>query len=386
MTSTNHKLWRGGRAAIAAIGLTVFCGISDAAYQLNFQAPVTRIAAEIYDLHMLMMYIVISIFCVVFGFMFYSIYAHRKSAGYKARQFHENATIEMIWTVIPFVVLIGIAYPATSTLLRLKDTSSADITIKIVGYQWKWGYDYLKGEGEGVSFLSTLSTPREQITGDAQKGEYYLLEVDNPMVVPVGKKVRLLITANDVIHAWWVPAFGVKQDAIPGFVRDSWFKATKEGVYRGQCAELCGKEHGFMPIVVNVVAQDKYAAWVAEQKKKQAATADDPYKAWTLDELKARGEKVYAANCVACHQATGKGLPPTFPPLDGSNVVTGSKNKQIETVLNGVFKKGTPTAMVAFGKQLNDVELAAVITFTRNNWGNKTGEAIQPAEVKALRK
>ncbi|MGH6630687.1 MAG: c-type cytochrome, partial [Burkholderiales bacterium] len=248
------------------------------------------------------------------------------------------------------------------------------------------GYDYLKGEGEGLSFLSTLSTPREQITDGAEKGEHYLLEVDNPMVVPVGKKVRLLITANDVIHAWWVPAFGVKQDAIPGFVRDSWFKADKEGVYRGQCAELCGKEHGFMPIVVDVVSPDKYAAWVAEQRKKQAATADDPNKAWTLDELKARGEKVYAANCVACHQATGKGLPPAFPPLDGSNMVVGPKGKQIETVLNGVFKKGTPTAMVAFGKLLNDVELAAVITFTRNNWGNKTGEAIQPAEVKALRK
>ena len=386
MTSTNHKLRRDGRAAIVAIGLTAFCGISDAAYQLNFQSPVTRIAAEIYDLHMLMMYIVIAIFCVVFGFMFYSIYAHRKSIGYQARQFHENATVEMIWTFVPFVILVGMAYPATSTLLKLKDTSSADITIKIAGYQWKWGYDYLKGEGEGLSFLSTLSTPQDQITGSAQKGEHYLLEVDNPMVVPVGKKVRLLITANDVIHAWWVPAFGVKQDAIPGFVRDSWFRTDKEGVYRGQCAELCGKEHGFMPIVVEVLSQDKYAQWVAGQKKKAAATADDPDKQWTMDELKARGEKVYAANCVACHQATGKGLPPAFPPLDGSKVVVGPKDKQIETVLNGVVKNRTPTAMAAFGKQLNDVELAAVITFTRNNWGNKTGEAIQPAEVKALRK
>ena len=268
MTTTNHKLWRDSRAAIVTIGLTAFCGISDAAYQLNFQPPVTRIAAEIYDLHMLMMYIVIVIFCVVFGFMFYSIYAHRKSVGYKAKQFHEDATVEMIWTFIPLIILIGMAYPATSTLLRLKDTSNAEITIKIVGYQWKWGYDYLKGQGEGVSFLSTLSTPQDQITGSAQKGEHYLLEVDNPMVVPVGKKVRLLITSNDVIHAWWIPAFGVKQDAIPGFVRDSWFRAHKEGVYRGQCAELCGKEHGFMPIVVEVVSQEKYAQWVAGQKKK----------------------------------------------------------------------------------------------------------------------
>ena len=386
MTSTNHKLWRRSRAAIGITGLTAFSGILDAAYQVNFQPPVTRIASEIYDLHMLMMYIVIVIFCVVFGFMFYSIYAHRKSVGYRAKQFHENPTVEMIWTVVPYLILIGMAYPATSTLLRLKDTSSPAITIKVSGYQWKWGYDYLKGEGEGVSFLSTLSTPRDQITGGAQKGEHYLLEVDNPMVVPVGKKVRVLITAYDVIHAWWVPAFGVKQDAIPGFVRDSWFKADKEGVYRGQCAELCGKEHGFMPIVVEVVSQEKYAQWVAEQKKKSAAAADDPNKQWTMDELKARGEKVYAANCVACHQATGKGLPPAFPPLDGSKVVIGPKDRQIETVLNGVLKKGTPTAMVAFGKQLNDVELAAVVTFTRNNWGNKTGEAIQPAEVKALRK
>ena len=386
MTSTNHKLWRDGRAAIATLGLTALSANSDAAYQLNFQPPVTRIAAEIYDLHMLMMYIVIVIFCIVFGFMFWSIYAHRKSVGYKAKQFHENATVEMIWTFVPFIILIGMAYPATSTLLKLRDTSSADITIKIAGYQWKWGYDYLKGEGEGLSFLSTLSTPQDQITGSAQKGEHYLLEVDNPMVVPVGKKVRLLITANDVIHAWWVPAFGVKQDAIPGFVRDSWFRADKEGVYRGQCAELCGKEHGFMPIVVEVVSREKYTQWVAGQKRKSAAAADDPNKQWSMDELKARGEKVYAANCVACHQGTGKGLPPAFPPLDGSKMVVGPKDKQIETVLNGVFRKGTPTAMVAFGKQLNDVELAAMITFTRNNWGNKTGEAIQPAEVKALRK
>ena len=381
MTSTNHRLWRGSRAAIVTIGLTAFSGISDAAYQLNFQPPVTRIAAEIYDLHMLMMYIIIVIFCVVFGVMFYSIYAHRKSVGYKAKQFHEDATVEMIWTFIPLIILIAMAYPATSTLLKLKDTSRPDITIKIVGYQWKWGYDYLKGEGEGVSFLSALSTPRDQITGSAQKGEHYLLEVDKPMVVPVGKKVRLLITANDVIHAWWVPAFGVKQDAIPGFVRDSWFKADKEGVYRGQCAELCGKEHGFMPIVVNVVAPDKYTAWVAEQKKKQAATADDPAKAWTLDELKARGEKTYAANCVACHQANGLGVPPAFPPLDGSKLVKGPKGAHLDMVLNG--KAGS--AMASF-KQLSDVELAAVITYERNAWHNKSGDMVSPDDVKKSRK
>ena len=381
MTSTDHKRWRDGCAAIATIVATVFSGFAGAAYQLNFQPPVTRIAHEIYDLHMLMMYIIIVIFCVVFGFMFYSIYAHRKSAGYKARQFHEDATVEMIWTFIPFLILIGMAYPATSTLLRLKDTSSPDITVKIAGYQWKWGYDYLKGEGEGVSFLSTLATPQDQITGSARKGEHYLLEVDNPMVVPVGKKVRLLITSNDVIHAWWIPAFGVKQDAIPGFVRDSWFKADQPGVYRGQCAELCGRNHGFMPIVVNVVSPDKYTAWVAEQKKKQAATADDPGKTWTLDELKARGERTYAANCAACHQANGLGAPPAFPPLDGSKIVKGPKDAHLRMLLNG--KAGT--AMASF-KQLSDVELAAVITYERNSWNNRTGDMVSPEDVKKSRK
>ena len=381
MTTTHRKLWRDILAAIGALGMIAFSGISEAAYQLNFQQPVTRIATEIYNLHMLMMYIIIGIFCIVFGFMFWSIYAHRKSVGYKAKQFHEDATVEMIWTFIPFVILIGMAYPATSTLLRLKDTSSPDITVKIVGYQWKWGYDYLKGEGEGVSFLSSLSTPQDQITGSAQKGEHYLLEVDNPMVVPVGKKIRLLITANDVIHAWWIPAFGVKQDAIPGFVRDSWFKADKEGIYRGQCAELCGKEHGFMPIVVNVVSADKYAAWVAEQKKMQAATADDPNKTWTLAELKTRGEKTYAANCVACHQANGLGLPPSFPPLDGSKIVKGPKGAHLALVLNG--KPGT--AMASF-KQLSDVEIAAVITYERNSWNNRAGDMVSPDDVRKSRK
>ena len=381
MTSTNFNLWRDSRAAIVTIGLAAFSGVSDAAYQLNFQPPVTRIAAEIYDLHMLMMYIVIVIFCVVFGFMFYSIYAHRKSVGYQAKQFHENATVEMIWTFIPFVILIGMAYPATSTLLKLKDTSSPEITIKIVGYQWKWGYDYLKGEGEGLSFLSTLSTPQDQITGAAQKGEHYLLEVDNPMVVPVGKKVRLLITANDVIHAWWVPAFGVKQDAIPGFVRDSWFKVDKPGIYRGQCAELCGTQHGFMPIVVEAVEPAKYTQWVVDRKKTMAAQADDPNKTYTLDELKARGGKVYAANCQVCHQPAGQGQPPAFPPLAGSKITTGPKDGHIGIVLNG--KPGS--AMASF-KQLSDVELAAVLTFERNAWSNKTGDMVSPADVKKLRK
>ncbi|MBE0624844.1 MAG: cytochrome c oxidase subunit II [Burkholderiales bacterium] len=362
--------------------LALYAGLASAAYQLNFQPPVTRIASEIYDLHMLMMYVILVIFCVVFGVMFYSIYAHRKSVGHKAEQFHENTTVEIIWTVIPFVILIAMAWPATKTLIAFKDTANPDITIKATGYQWKWGYDYIKGEGEGVAFLSALATPQDQIHNQKPKGENYLLEVDNPMVVPVGKKVRILTTANDVIHSFWVPAFGIKQDAIPGFVRDTWFKAEKEGIYRGQCAELCGKDHGFMPIVVEVVSAQKYTKWVADQNQKKAAAAEDPNKQWSADELKARGEKVYAANCAACHQPTGKGLPPAFPALDGSRMATGDKNAHIGMVLNG--KAGT--AMAAFGKQLSDTDIAAVITYERNAWGNKAGDAVQPAEVKAARK
>ena len=362
--------------------LALYAGLASAAYQLNFQPPVTRIASEIYDLHMLMMYVILVIFCIVFGVMFYSIYAHRKSVGHKAEQFHENTAVEIIWTVVPFLILIGMAWPATKTLIAFKDTSNPDITIKATGYQWKWGYDYLKGQGEGVAFLSGLATPQDQIHNQKPKGENYLLEVDNPLMVPVGKKIRVLTTANDVIHSFWVPAFGIKQDAIPGFVRDAWFRADKEGTYRGQCAELCGKDHGFMPIVVEVLSPEKYTQWVAEQKKKSAAAAEDPNKQWTAAELQARGEKVYAANCTACHQANGKGLPPAFPALDGSKVATGDKAVHIDRVLNGK----TGTAMAAFAKQLSDTDIAAVVTYERNAWGNKTGDAVQPAEVKAARK
>jgi cytochrome c oxidase subunit 2 len=370
------------KGMVAAAWLLALSGAAQAAYQLNLPEPVTRVASEIYDLHIIMMWIIVGIFVVVFGVMFYSIYAHRKSVGHKAEHFHENTTVEIFWTVIPFLILIAMAWPATKTILELRDTTSPDITVKATGYQWKWGYDYLKGEGEGISFLSALSTPQEQITGKSDKGEHYLLEVDNPLVVPINKKIRVLTTANDVIHAWMVPAFGVKQDAIPGFVRDTWFRAEKEGTYRGQCAELCGKDHGFMPIVVEVVSAEKYAAWVGEQRKKLAAAADDPSKKWNSAELKARGEKVYAANCVACHQASGQGVKGAFPALDGSAIVNGAKGRHIEIVLNG--KAGT--AMAPFGKQLSDTDIAAVITYERNSWGNKTGDVIQPSEVKAARK
>ncbi|MBI3068729.1 MAG: cytochrome c oxidase subunit II [Betaproteobacteria bacterium] len=371
-------LSRGARLSAMAVAAAWIPALAHAQSKYNLQPPQTVIAQEIYDLHTLIMWIIVGIFFVVFGTMTYAIIKHRKAAGHRAEQFHENTTVEIIWTIIPFLILIGMAYPATKTVLAMKDTSSPDMTIKATGYQWKWGYDYLN---EGISFYSSLATPREQIEGKAPRGEHYLLEVDNPLVVPTGKKIRLITTANDVIHAWWVPAFGVKQDAIPGFVRDTWFKVDKPGIYRGQCAELCGKDHGFMPIVVEAVEPGKYAQWVGEQKKKMAARADDPAKSWTLDELKARGEKVYAQNCVACHQATGMGVPPTFPALAGSKIVNGPKGAQIALVLNG--KPGT--AMASF-KHLSDAELAAVITYTRNSWANKTGEAVSPADVKASRK
>lgn len=353
-----------------------------AVLQLNFQQPVTQIAAEIYQLHTWMLIICLAIFLAVFGVMFYSILKHRKSLGHKSASFHESTAVEIAWTVVPFVIVILMALPATKTVVAMKDTSNADITIKATGMQWKWGYDYLKGDGEGISFLSNLSTPREQVTDPTKvKNDNYLIEVDNPVVVPVNKKIRIVTTANDVIHAWMIPAFGVKQDAIPGFVRDTWFKAEKIGTYRGQCAELCGKEHAFMPIVVNVVSDGDYKKWVDGKKKEMAAKADDPNKVWTIDELKQRGEKTYAANCVACHQATGKGVPGAFPALDGSPIVNGPKAAQINIVLNG------KNAMPPWKGVLSDTDIAAVITYTRNNWSNKAKENIvQPAEVLAARK
>jgi cytochrome c oxidase subunit 2 len=344
----------------------------------NLQPPVTPIAEQIISLHAFIFWVCVIIFVAVFGVMFYSIFKHRKSVGHKAAQFHENTTVEVIWTVIPFLILLFMAFPATKTILAMRDTSAPDMTVKVTGYQWKWGYDYVQ---EGFGFLSTLKTPLAQIENQEPKGENYLLEVDNPLVVPVNSKVRLLITADDVLHSWWMPAFGVKQDAIPGYVRDTWFRAEKVGTYRGQCAELCGKEHGFMPIVVEVMSKEDYAKWVGDQKKKAAAAADDPNKVWDLKDLVARGEKVYAANCVACHQASGKGVAGAFPALDGSKLVTGPKADQIALVLNG--KAGT--AMAAWNT-LSDADIAAVITYTRNSWGNKTGEALQPAEIKVARR
>ncbi|VFR18379.1 Cytochrome c oxidase polypeptide II [plant metagenome] len=352
--------------------------------QLNLQAGVTQISQDIAWLHWMMLIICLVIFVGVFGVMFYSIWAHRKSRGAKPATFHEHVGVEIAWTVIPFIIVIAMALPATRTVVAMKDTSSPDLTIKVTGYQWKWGYEYMDGDASGVRFLSNLSTPPAQIANLEPKGEFYLMEVDNPMVVPVGKKVRLVLTSADVIHSWMIPAFGVKQDAIPGFLRDSWFRAEKEGEFRGQCAELCGKDHAFMPIVVKVLSEEAYAEWAAGEQKKLAELADDPNKEWTKDELIERGQKVYAANCVACHQANGRGLPGSFPPLDGDPVVLGPKAAQI-----GVVVKGKPgTAMQAFGPQLNDVEIAAAITYTRNAWGNAgkgEDQVVLPADVAAAR-
>ena len=359
-------------------------------YQLNMQTPVTGIGAEIYSMHNWLMIVCLIIFVAVFGVMFYSVFKHRKSLGHKPATFHESTAVEIAWTIVPFLIVIGMALPATKTVIALKDTSNADLTIKATGMQWKWGYDYLKGEGEGISFLSNLATPRTQIgepgvANTEARSENYLLEVDNEMVVPVGKKIRMVFTANDVIHAWTIPAFAIKQDAIPGFVRDGWFKAEKIGTYRGNCVELCGKDHAFMPIVVRVVSAEDYTAWVAGEQKKMAALADDPTKVWTIDELKTKGEQVYAANCVACHQANGKGVPNAFAPLDGAEIVNGPKHPQIDVLLNGQDTPRYASAMPAW-KQLSDTEIAAVITYTRNTWSNKAAENIvQPAEILAAR-
>ncbi len=350
--------------------------------QLDLHPPVTAIAREQQWLHYFMLIICLVIFIAVFSVMFYSIFKHRKSKGAKAANFHESTTVEIIWTIVPFIIVIFMALPATKAVVAMKDTSAADITIKATGIQWKWGYDYLKGEGEGIGFLSTLDvTQREMSDAGKPAGDNYLLKVDNPLVVPVDKKIRIITTATDVIHAWMVPAFGVKQDAIPGFVRDTWFRAEKTGDFYGQCAELCGKEHAYMPIHVKVLSAEDYSKWVDGEKKKAAVKADDPAKVWVLPDLVARGEKVYNANCAQCHQANGKGGGP-IKPLDGSAVVQDAdKNKQLHIVLNGVQTTGMPA-----WKVLSDTEVAAVVTFTKNHWSNNTGQMVQPSEVAAARK
>jgi cytochrome c oxidase subunit 2 len=374
-------------AAGATLATQVALAVNDlpggpAVNQLNLHPPVTKIASDQMWLHNFMMVICVLIFIAVFGVMFYSIFKHRKSKGAVSANFHESVAVEIAWTVVPFVIVILMALPATKVVVAMKDTTNADVTIKATGYQWEWGYDYLKGEGEGIGFISALDAGQREMSDSGKpEGDDYLFRVDHPLVVPVNKKIRIITTANDVIHAWMVPAFGVKQDAIPGFVRDTWFKAEKEGNFYGQCAELCGKEHAYMPIHVKVVSAAEYTLWVTEQKKILAAKADDPNKIWELAALVARGEKVYNANCAACHKADGTGAGP-IKRLDGAAVVlSDDKLKQINVLLNGQNENTMPS-----WKQLSDTDLAAVITFTKNSWSNKTGQLVQPAEVLAARK
>jgi cytochrome c oxidase subunit 2 len=358
--------------------------LADGEAKFGFQTPQTIVAHQIYDLHLIVLGIVVLIAVAVFGVMFYAIMRHRRSLGHQAKQFDDNKTVQILWTAIPLLIVVSLAFPATRTVIAMKDTSSPDMTIKATGYQWKWRYDYL---GEDVSFYSDLSTAREQIENKVPKGENYLLEVDNPMVVPVGKKVRILFTANDVIHSWWVPAFGVKQDAIPGFVRDSWFKVDNPGIYRGQCAELCGKEHGFMPIVVEAVPEERYRAWLTERHTKGkapvAAASAAAGKTYALDELKSEGEKVYGRSCVACHQANGQGVPGAFPAVAHGAITTGPVAAHIDIVLNGSKKN---PAMAAWKGQLSDLEIAAVITYERNAFGNALGDVVQPSQIAAAAK
>ncbi|MDM0012397.1 cytochrome c oxidase subunit II [Variovorax sp. J22P168] len=347
--------------------------------QLNLPVGVTKISQEQYFLNNAMMILCTVIFVAVFAVMFYSIWKHRKSVGHKAANFHESVVVEILWTIVPFLIVILMALPATKVLVAQKDTTNSDLTIKTTGYQWKWGYDYLKGEGEGLSFISTLDSSHRAISNAGAKGDIpdgYLLRVDNPLVVPVNTKVRLITTANDVIHAFAVPQLGVKQDAIPGFVRDTWFRAEKIGDYYGQCMELCGKEHAYMPINVKVVSAADYTAWVDAKRKEAAAKQDDPTKVWALPELLARGEKVYAANCAACHQANGRGAGP-IKALDGSpTVLDADHQKQLHIVLFGQAGGAMPA-----WKQLSDTDIAAVVSFTKNAWSNKTGQLVQPSEV-----
>lgn len=362
---------------IAGIALLLVSNLAFSEYAVNFQKPVTAVGAEVYHLHMLIMMVCVVIGIVVFGAMFYSIVMHRKSRGHKAATFHESTTIEIIWTAIPFLILVGMAIPSTATLIKMYDDSAADLTIKVTGYQWKWQYEYPE---QGISFFSSLSTPRDQIENKAAKDQNYLLEVDNPLVIPVGKKVRFVVTANDVIHSWWVPQLTIKRDAIPGFINDSWARVDEPGTYRGQCAELCGKDHGFMPIVVKAVSDDEFQKWTSVKKAEMVASAADVNKVWTKDELMKRGEKVYQT-CAACHQPTGLGLPGVFPALKGSKIATGPVAGHLNIVMHG--KPGT--AMQAFASQLNDADIAAVVTYERNAFGNNTGDIVQPSQVKALR-
>ena len=364
------------RSPIALITLivTVFAPFAAHAseWQLNMTEGVTAVSQEVFSLHMLIFWICCAIGVVVFGAMFISMFLHRKSRGAVAANFHESTALEFVWTIIPFVILIGMAFPATKTLIKIYDHEDPDVDVLVTAYQWKWKYEY---PGQGVSFFSNLSTPKDQITGDAEKGEHYLLEVDEPLVIPVGKKVRFLVTAADVIHSWWVPDLAVKRDAIPGYINAAWTYVEEPGVYRGQCAELCGKDHGFMPIEVHAVSQEDYDAWISVKQAKALEIAEAAKQTLTFDELYAQGDAVYQAKCAACHGGSGEGG--VGKAIKGSAVATGELSTHFDVVINGV----AGTAMQSFSEQLTPVEAAAVITFQRNAYGNNMGDIVQPIDV-----
>ena len=368
---------------LSGVALWLFSHSSLADWELNLTEGVTEISREVYDMHMFVLWICVWIGVVVFGAMAISIVMHRKSRGVVPAKFHESTFAEVLWTVIPFAILVTMAWPAAKTLIAMEDTSDADITLKVTGHQWKWEYEYLDS---GVKFISSLHPDSREAAAldsgiDPATVDNYLLEVDNPVVLPVGKKIRFLLTASDVIHAWWIPDFAIKKDAIPGFINEMWTNIDEEGIYRGQCAELCGRDHGFMPIVVHALSQEKYDEWVSAQLATAEAAAASADREWAMDELMQRGEKVYGTYCVACHQANGEGIAGAFPSLKGTPMMLNDLEGHIDIVLNG--KAGT--AMQAFSTQLNDADLAAVITYERNAWGNDTGDVIQPSRIKAAR-
>ncbi|MBD3585745.1 cytochrome c oxidase subunit II [Salinimonas sp. HHU 13199] len=377
LVSIAMMVW--GTLSVASVGLADTQAVSD----INLRKGVTDISGQVYDLHMLMFLICVIIAVVVFGVMFVSMYLHRKSRGVKPAKFHESVKVEVAWTIVPFLILIFMAVPAANTLIAMEDTSEPDLTVLVTGSQWKWHYRYMDSD---VSYYSLLATQREQISNRYEKGENYLLEVDRPLVIPTDQKVRFLITSDDVIHSWWVPDFAVKKDANPGFINEAWTKVNEPGLYRGQCAELCGKDHGFMPIVVVAKEPAEFDAWMSEQEEAQrkAKEAEQRLLAMnmSMDELMAEGKKVYNATCAACHMPNGEGLPGTFPALKGSKIALEDMQGHLDIVVNGK----TGTAMQAFGKMLSLKELAAVITYERNAWGNDTGEIVQPKDVDAFNK
>ncbi|EEX94599.1 cytochrome c oxidase, subunit II [Vibrio orientalis CIP 102891 = ATCC 33934] len=374
MKSSPVSLWR--LSNVLLVGFTASVAAEESAY--NMTQGVTDISEKVYDLHMLIFYICCAIAVIVFGAMFYSMYHHRKSKGAVAAHFHESTKVEVIWTVIPIIILVLMAIPATKTLVAMEDTSQSDLTVKITGSQWKWHYSYF---GEDVEFFSLLATSQKAIDGIEEKGAHYLLEVDNPLVLPINRKVRFLMTSDDVIHSWWVPDFAVKKDTIPGFINEAWTRIDKPGVYRGQCAELCGRAHGFMPVVVHAMEENDYDEWLLakkaeiEQAKQEAAASLTA--SLSMDELMAIGEKVYVDRCAVCHQVSGAGIPGAFPAITGSSVATGSIDEHIDVVVNG--RAGT--AMQAFANQLTEKEIAAVVTYQRNSLGNSVGDMVQAADV-----